>query len=128
MLQVPMTKYDDPADCPFRDVIDHIGSKWGFMILASLEDKPHRFNEIKRMIGDISQRMLTKSLRDLERDGLVVRTVFAESPPKVIYELSELGRDLLTPIKIFVEWAANAHQEIKESRKRYDSRQSSVIK
>lgn len=124
MLRVTMNEYENPADCPFRDVLDRIGNKWGFMILAVLEDKPLRFNEMKRLIGDISQRVLTKTLRDFERDGFILRTVYPESPPRVNYELTELGRSMLDPIKVFVSWAADAHDEIKRSRQLYDNRQN----
>ena len=123
MLRVTIREYEDPANCPFRDVLDRIGNKWGFMVLASLEDSPRRFNEMKRLIGDISQRVLTKTLRDMERDGFISRTVYPESPPKVVYELSDLGRSMLDPIKMFVMWAADSHEEIKKARKLYDERQ-----
>ena len=122
MLKVTLTEYEDPSQCPFRDVLDRIGSKWGFMALVVLEDGPQRFNQMKQIIGDISQRVLTQTLRELERDGFISRTVYPVSPPKVEYELTELGRSMLEPIKIFVDWAKDAHDEIKSARQDYDER------
>ena len=122
MLRVTMEQYETAADCPFRDVLDHISGKWCFMVIAVLEDGPHRFNEIKRTVGDISQRVLTQTLRELERDGFVKRTVVDDRPLKVVYELTGLGRSLIDPIKQFVGWAADAHEEIKEARAAYDER------
>ena len=122
MLRVTVKNYQDAESCPFRDVLDRIGDKWSFLVLAVLEDEAKRFNEIKRLIGDISQRVLTKTLRELERDGYVSRTVYPESPPKVVYELTELGESMLNPLKIFVAWAVDSHQQVKKARQQYDNR------
>jgi DNA-binding HxlR family transcriptional regulator len=121
MLKITVDSYEQAKDCPFRNVLDKIGDKWSFLIFAVLEDGPKRFNELKRLIGDISQRVLTKSLRDLERDGYLSRTVYPVSPPKVEYELTELGRSLLKPVNEFMSWAIKAHPRIQQARKRYDS-------
>lgn len=123
ILRVTLNQYDSPENCPIRDVLDRISNKWGFMVIAVLEEDSRRFNEIRRQIGDISQRVLTKTLRDLERDGLVARTVFPDSPPKVVYELTRLGRELLVPIKILVDWAVTAHEDIRHSREVFDRKQ-----
>jgi DNA-binding HxlR family transcriptional regulator len=120
MLKVTADSYESARDCPFRNVLDKVGNKWSFMIFAVLEDGSKRFNEIKRLIGDISQRVLTESLRDLERDGYIVRTVYPDRPPKVVYELTDLGRSLLTPIRQFMNWAVEAHPQIQSARKKYD--------
>jgi DNA-binding HxlR family transcriptional regulator len=120
MLKVTADSYESAQDCPFRNVLDKFGSKWCFLIFAVLEDGAKRFNEIKRLIGDISQRVLTESLRDLERDGYIVRTVYPESPPKVMYELTDLGRSVLKPVRQFMDWALEAHPKIQSARKRYD--------
>jgi DNA-binding HxlR family transcriptional regulator len=93
MLKVTVGAYADTKDCPFRNVLDTIGDKWSFLVFAVLEDGPKRFNEIGRLVGDISQRVLTRTLRALERDGFVVRTVHPVSPPHVEYALTPLGRD-----------------------------------
>jgi DNA-binding HxlR family transcriptional regulator len=120
MLKVTVDSYEEAQDCPFRNVLDKVGDKWSFLIIAVLEDGPKRFNEIKRLIGDISQRVLTKNLRDLERDGYVSRTVYPKSPPRVEYRLTELGMSLLKPINFFLNWALEAHPRIQQARKAYD--------
>jgi DNA-binding HxlR family transcriptional regulator len=121
MLKVTADSYEQIQDCPFRNVLDIVGDKWSFLVFAVLEDQPRRFNEIKRLIGDISQRVLTRTLRDLERDGYVSRKVYPVSPPRVEYELTQLGKSLLDPVKLFMNWAAAAYPEIQEARKRFDS-------
>jgi DNA-binding HxlR family transcriptional regulator len=120
MLKVTADSYAQARDCPLRNVFDKVGDKWSFLIFAVLEDGPKRFNELKRLIGDISQRVLTKSLRDLERDGYVSRTVYPESPPRVEYRLTDLGTSLLEPVKLFMNWALEAHPRIQVARKAYD--------
>ncbi len=120
MLKITVDSYVRAEDCPFRNVLDKVGDKWSFLIFAVLEDGPKRFNEIKRLIGDISQRVLTRKLRDLERDGYVNRTVFPESPPKVVYELTPLGQSVLGPIRNFMEWTLEAFPEIQRARAAFD--------
>lgn len=109
-------------DCRMvRDILDLVGDKWTLYIIATLKDGPVRFNEIRRRIDGISQRMLTINLRGLERDGLVKRTMFPTIPPRVEYELTEVGRTLLSPVMTLVTWA-NANQEIiRGARVRYDA-------
>jgi len=103
-------------------VLARIGDKWSVLIVALLGDGPKRFNEIKRLVGGISQRMLTLTLRGLERDGLVKRTVFPTVPPRVDYELTALGRSLWEPVDALGAWA-RAHQgEIAAARQRFDAR------
>src|SRR5215469_15253731 len=98
------------SDCrAVSAVLARIGDKWSVLIVALLGDGPKRFNEIKRLVGGISQRMLTLTLRGLERDGLVTRTVFPTVPPRVDYELTELGRSLGQPVDALAAWA-RAHQ------------------
>src|SRR5690606_20572022 len=102
------TDVSDPAshDCrAVSAILARIGDKWSVLIISRLGDGPRRFNEIKRMIGGISQRMLTLTLRGLERDGLVKRTVTPTVPPRVDYELTALGRDLLGPVSALGDWA-----------------------
>src|SRR4051812_491515 len=99
-------KIHNAQACPaVRDVLNRVGDKWSVQIVASLGDGPMRFSELRRTIEGISQRMLTLTLRGLERDGLVTRTVFAEIPPRVDYELTRLGNTLLEPIQQLAEWA-----------------------
>lgn len=109
-------------DCRMvREILDLVGDKWTLYIIATLKDGPVRFNELRRRIDGISQRMLTINLRGLERDGLVARTLFPTIPPRVDYELTEVGRTLLSPVMALVTWA-NANQEnIKGARARYDA-------
>jgi DNA-binding HxlR family transcriptional regulator len=123
MLRVTASNYEDAQNCPFRSVLDKVGDKWSFLVFAVLEDQPRRFNEIKRLIGDISQRVLTKNLRDLEREGYVSRCVYPTKPPKVEYALTDLGRSLLGPVTQFMNWAIDAYPTIERSRRKYDSAQ-----
>ena len=126
MLKVTVDSYEQTKDCPFRNVLDIVGDKWSFLVFAVLEDKPRRFSEIKRLIGDISQRVLTRTLRSLERDGYITRTVHPVSPPRVDYELTNLGRSLLEPVKGFMNWAADSYPQIEQARQRYDGGSAGV--
>ena len=111
------------SDCrAVSTVLARVGDKWSVLIVALLGDGPKRFNEIKRMVGGISQRMLTLTLRGLERDGLVTRTVFPTVPPRVDYELTELGRSLWRPVEALGAWARANQAEIEAARHRFDSR------
>ncbi len=114
----------DPASCPVRDVLSQIGDKWSSLILISLAVQPRRFSEIKRAVPDISKRMLTQTLRDLERDGLLTRRVFPTKPPSVEYRLTSLGESLLAPLAALVAWAEYTHDEIRDARTRFDAHQS----
>src|SRR5215469_13521601 len=94
------------GDCrAVSEVLERVGDKWSVLVVVTLGDGPKRFSEIRRAIANISQRMLTLTLRGLERDGLVTRTVFPTIPPRVDYELTALGRDLLVPVSALGEWA-----------------------
>lgn len=110
----------DPAACPVRGVLDRIGDKWTTLILLILAEAPHRFAAIRRRVPDISKRMLTQTLRDLERDGMVTRHVFPTKPPSVEYRLSPLGRSVLAPLSALVDWAEANHGAIRAARARYD--------
>jgi DNA-binding HxlR family transcriptional regulator len=103
-----------------RDVLNRVGDKWSVQIVALLGDGALRFSEIRRSIEGISQRMLTLTLRNLERDGLVRRTVFPEVPPRVDYELTRLGKTLLVPIQGLAEWAAEHRTSIQDARAAFD--------
>jgi DNA-binding HxlR family transcriptional regulator len=108
--------------CPaVREVLNRVGDKWSVQIVALLGDGPMRFSELRRSIEGISQRMLTLTLRGLERDGLVTRTVFPEIPPRVDYELTKLGKTLLTPIQGLAEWAEEYRTSIQEAREKFDA-------
>lgn len=101
-------------------VLARIGDKWSVLIVTRLGARPLRFNELKREIGGISQRMLTLTLRGLERDGLVTRTIFATIPPRVDYALTPLGRSLLEPVKALGDWALANIARIDAARLRFD--------
>src|SRR5882724_4986959 len=108
------------GDCrAVASVLARVGDKWSVFVIMTLIDGPRRFNELKRTIGGISQRMLTLTLRGLERDGLVTRTVFPTIPPRVDYELTDLGRGLAAPVRSLGEWAFAHLPEIEGARTRF---------
>jgi len=110
-----------PADCrAVGDVLARVGDKWSVLVVTRLGAGPLRFNELRRAIGGISQRMLTLTLRGLERDGLITRTVFPTIPPRVDYALTTLGRDLLHPVSALGAWAIRNQQKIARARERFD--------
>ena len=102
-------------------VLARVGDKWSILVVMTLTDGPRRFNELKRIIGGISQRMLTFTLRGLERDGLVSRTVTPTIPPRVDYELTELGRSLQVPVQALGSWAFANLPTIQAARTRFDA-------
>jgi len=111
-----------PADCrAIGDVLARIGDKWSVLVVSKLGDGTKRFNELRREIGGISQRMLTLTLRGLERDGLVARTIMPTSPPGVEYDLTALGRDLLQPVSALSAWAIRNQPKIEQARTRFDA-------
>jgi DNA-binding HxlR family transcriptional regulator len=105
-----------------REVLNRVGDKWSVLIVGLLADGPKRFSELRRTIEGISPRMLTLTLRGLERDGLVTRTVYPTIPPRVEYQLTELGRTLQKPIQSLAKWAQENREKIQQSRNRYDAR------
>src|ERR1700738_461450 len=108
-----------PEDCrAVREGLARVGDKWTVLVVTVLGDGPRRFNELRRALGSISQRMLTLTLRALERDGLVTRTVFAMVPPRVDYELTKLGHALLEPVSALTSWARKNHSAIQEARRK----------
>lgn len=107
-------------NCPIRNILSRIGDKWSMLVLYTLEtDEAKRFKELQRNIPDISQKMLTATLRMLEADGLVKREAFAEVPPRVEYSLSDKGKTLLPHINALISWATNNMDDIYESRRHY---------
>lgn len=113
----------DRQHCPAaREVLNRVGDKWSVYVVASLRDGPVRFNELRRGIEGISQRMLTLTLKSLERDGLVSRTVYPTVPARVDYALTRLGRTLLEPVTALVKWAEKHRPDIQAARERYDRR------
>jgi DNA-binding HxlR family transcriptional regulator len=111
-----------PGDCrAVSSVLARVGDKWSVLIVMMLSDGPRRFNEIKRIVGGISQRMLTLTLRGLERDGLVTRTIYPTIPPRVDYELTELGHSLRQPVDALGRWVLAHLEEIEGARQRFDA-------
>ena len=112
----------EPEDCrAVSEVLSRVGDKWSVLVVWTLGDGPKRFNELRKALGSISQRMLTFTLRALERDGLVMRTAFATIPPRVDYELTKLGRSLLGPVSELGLWARKNRSAIQNARHRYDA-------
>jgi DNA-binding HxlR family transcriptional regulator len=105
------------------EVLERVGDKWSVLVVVTLGRGPKRFNELRRAIASISQRMLTLTLRGLERDGLVTRTVYPAIPPRVDYELTELGRSLLATVAALGDWARENHHRIEQARRAFDSRE-----
>lgn len=109
------------AECKaMAEVLDRVGDKWTVMVVGVISGGPQRFNTILRTIGGVSHRMLTLTLRGLERDGLVTRTLYPTIPPKVEYELTELGSSLIVPLRALSSWGRKNRPAIEEARARYD--------
>ncbi|MEV6929805.1 helix-turn-helix domain-containing protein [Dactylosporangium sp. NPDC051485] len=115
-------QWDTREDCEVRQILDRIADKWSLLVIALLDRRSLRFTELRRMIEGISQRMLTRTLRHLERDGLVTRTVHPTVPPRVDYELTPLGATLHTTIRSLVTWTETHQNEIAAARAAYDKR------
>jgi DNA-binding HxlR family transcriptional regulator len=114
-------RLEQPEECrAVSEVLSRVGDKWTVLVVSTLGEGPKRFNELRRALGSISQRMLTLTLRALERDGLVTRTVFATVPPRVDYELTKLGRSLLEPVSTLGRWARKNRPAIQDARKLFD--------
>jgi DNA-binding HxlR family transcriptional regulator len=121
MLHVTALTAEDAENCPVRQVLSKVTGKWQVLLLLALEDGSLRFGELKRLVGDITQRVLTENLRSLERDGYLTRTVDSGPPVAVHYELTALGQGLLGPLKALVGWAAASHADIRRSRETFDA-------
>lgn len=114
----------DPYDrnCPSRRLLDRIGDRWTVLIIGTLVDGPRRFSEVQAAVDGISQKMLTQTLRALERDGLVSRTVYPEVPPRVVYELTSTGNSLREPLHALTTWAITNMPEVSSAQENYDAR------
>jgi DNA-binding HxlR family transcriptional regulator len=120
-MDVP-TPLDVITDCRrVSEVLSRVGDKWTMQVVVTLREEPRRFNEIKRQVGGISQQMLTRTLKTLERDGMVKRTVRATTPPQVEYALTALGRSLSEPVRQLAQWARAHLTTIHGNRLRYDA-------
>ena len=111
----------DAGNCPVRDVMNQIAGKWSTLLLQALAERPYRFGELRRLVPDISQRMLTQTLRDLQRDGYIGREVFPTQPPSVEYRLTPLGQSFLVLVKGLVDWSKEHHDAIRAARAEYDA-------
>lgn len=110
------------ADCPTRQLLDRIGDRWTVLVIGALADGPLRYTGLAKRIEGVSQKMLTQTLRALERDGLVVRTVLPVIPPHVEYELSPLGSDLLATVSVLERWAITHIDDVESARQSFDAR------
>ena len=109
------------SDCPVRNVMANISGKWSALLMAALAEQPYRFGELRRLVPDISQRMLTQTLRDLQRDGYVDRTVHPTTPPSVEYSLTDLGRSMFGPLGEMMLWAERNHAAVQAARAAFDA-------
>ncbi|MEU4577958.1 winged helix-turn-helix transcriptional regulator [Nonomuraea sp. ATR24] len=114
--------WDAREGCEVRQILDRVADKWSLLVIAMLDCESLRFSQLRREIDGVSQRMLSVTLRKLERDGLVSRTVHPVVPPRVDYALTPLGRTLHETIKALVTWTETHQQEIAEARAAYDAR------
>jgi DNA-binding HxlR family transcriptional regulator len=117
-------------DCEFREMLSRVGDKWSLLVIFILKDRPAlrgRFSDLKRSIPGISQRMLTATVRNLERDGMLTRHVYAEVPPRVEYELTPLGRALMEPVLGLVSWLQSNWPVIRSARDRFDARKQATL-
>lgn len=122
-MKVTNPPIEDRSPCPVRGILTQVGDKWSTLVILAIatHDGPLRFSELKRNVGGISQRMLTETLRDLERNGVLTRTMYPTIPPKVEYALTQLGQSLVTPIRALVSWARDHRSEIMGAREHFDA-------
>jgi len=116
----PITEQASQCCASIREILSLVGDKWSVLIIVILSERSLRFNELRRKIDAISQRMLTRTLRELERNGLLTRTVTPSKPPSVAYELTALGKSLLEPVQALITWTLENYQKIAESRGEFD--------
>lgn len=114
------TEDEDPGRI-IRQILERVGDKWSVLTIGTLRNGPMRFSELRRSVTGISQRMLTRTVRALERDGLITRTVYPEIPPRVEYELTALGQTLIPPVLALAEWAIRNAEEIDQQRASFDA-------
>ncbi len=123
LAEAPVAEVHLASNCSrVSEVISRIGDKWSVLIVMQLRTGPRRFNELKKLIGGISQRMLTLTLRGLERDGLITRTVTPTIPPRVDYDLTALGRSMQAPVEALGSWAMSHLDAIEKARRDFDRR------
>lgn len=125
-LDEARSEFGSLTKCPVRDVVDIISGRWSSLLMLALSEQPHRFGALRRLIPDISQRMLTQTLHELQRDGYVHRQVFATKPPGVEYSLTELGHSMFAALNVLIEWADENHASVRAARLSFDSEKESA--
>ena len=120
MIAIYRTRPEGLENCPVRNVVQNVFGKWSALLLMVLAEKPYRFGELRRLVPDISQRMLTQTLRDLQRDGYVHREVFPTKPPSVEYSLTDMGRSMFDSLQHLLHWAENNVAAVHAARQRFD--------
>ena len=121
MIEIYRGSPEGLANCPVRNVIQNVFGKWSSLLVMVLAERPYRFGEMRRLVPDISQRMLTQTLRELQRDGYVHREVFPTKPPSVEYSLTDLGRSMSASLQHLIHWAENNHAAVLRARAAFDS-------
>ena len=130
MLELPIEPKAETSfsgECPVRSLLERMADKWSLLVITRLAEAPdskRRFSDLKRAVDGISQRMLTSTLRKLERDGLVTREIFAEVPPRVEYQLTSIGHSFLVPTTVLINWMEENWSEIERFRNAYDEKES----
>ncbi|GGX62360.1 winged helix-turn-helix transcriptional regulator [Streptomyces minutiscleroticus] len=109
------------AMCPYRLVLEHVTSRWGVLVLIRLLERPHRFGELRRSVGRVSEKMLTQTLQTLERDGLVHRDAHPVIPPRVDYSLTALGREAAGQVRALANWTQERMDDVQRARDAYDA-------
>ena len=123
--KLPANVFD--PNCPSRVILQRIGDKWASLVIQVLGDGPVRFSELRKMVNVVTPKVLTQTLRTLERDGLITRTIHAQVPPRVDYELTEMGASLLEPLRMLREWAESHVPAILKARDAYDEEQDKAV-
>jgi DNA-binding HxlR family transcriptional regulator len=126
-MSLHKSKLPGAEACPIRDVLDRIGDRWTLLVLVALLEGRLRFGQLAKHIPDISERMLSKTLRNLEQDGIVERRAFAEVPPRVEYALTALGQSMSEPVLCLIEWADTNHAAIRVARRRFEARRKPKV-
>lgn len=120
---LPPEDTDLNQPCVVRDVVDRVGDRWSLLVLARLDDAPQRFNALHRIIGDVSKQVLSRTLKRLEEDGFVDRTVYTLNPPQVEYGLTAMGSSFLEPLKSLIGWAEAHQHAVAKARERFRNSQ-----
>ena len=127
-VTMDLTPMGEDDVCPVREILDRIGDKWSVLVISNLAGETLRFNALKQRITGISQRMLTETVRKLERNGMLSRTIYPTIPPRVEYALTPLGQTFVDPIHTLVQWADSHSREILAARRAYDVEQNAPVR